>query len=249
MRTSTSTGRNRTGAQMSPLDAKKMRDVADATGGALLSPPPSAIREHYLMDADRIGSVPPPGTIDGVVESIKEIVSGHRPQVLIDKLGERLAFERSGVRLYEALIARCFLISDDLPPDMLETLQDFKEEELQHFKLVHDAMMSMGADPTAETPSADVAGVEGSGLVKVITDPRTTLPQALHAILAAELIDNAGWESLIELVSGLQQDDLVEQFQQALDSEELHEEQVKRWLNDLTVAEALRENRDAATTH
>ena len=61
------------------------------------------------------------------------------------------------------------------------------------------AIQSLGGDPTAQTPAADVTGVEGMGLMQVLTDPKTTVAQALHAILVAEMTDNAAWEELIEL--------------------------------------------------
>ena len=37
-------------------------------------------------------------------------LTGVSPEMLIDKLGERLAFERTGVRLYEALLAKASVV-------------------------------------------------------------------------------------------------------------------------------------------
>ena len=76
------------------------------------------------------------------------------------------------------------------------------EKELANVKY------TMGADPTAETPSADVIGVASQGLLQVITDPRTTLSQSLEAMLTAELTDNDGWETLAALADDLGQTEL-----------------------------------------
>jgi hypothetical protein len=40
---------------------------------------------------------------------------------------------------------------------------------------------------------------EAMGLMQVLTDPKTSVAQALHAILVAEMPDNVAWEELIEL--------------------------------------------------
>jgi hypothetical protein len=63
---------------------------------------------------------------------------------------------------------------------------------MRHFELVRCTIEMMGCDPTAQTPCADLVGVETLGLVQVLTDPRTTVAQCMNAILTAELADNAG---------------------------------------------------------
>ena len=47
---------------------------------------------------------PTPEHLKGVAKATAARITGSRPEVLIDKLGERLAFERTGIRLYEAMI-------------------------------------------------------------------------------------------------------------------------------------------------
>src|SRR5690606_3410796 len=86
------------------------------------------------------------------------------------------------------------------------------------------------ADPTAMTPSADLTAVEGMGILKAIADPRTTLPQGLHAILVAEVADKASWELLIELADQLGQAQLVERFRAADQQEAEHVRTVRRWV-------------------
>jgi hypothetical protein len=98
-----------------------------------------------------------------------------------------------------------------------------------HFALVGAAIQSLGGDPTAQTPAADVTGMEGSGLMQVLTDPKTTVAQALHAILIAEMADGAAWAELIELTAEAGSEDLVQRFGEAQEHEAEHLEKVQAW--------------------
>jgi ferritin-like protein len=156
--------------------------------------------------------------------------------VLMDKLGERLVFERAGTRLYDALLVKCQ--ADKSAGVPVKDVQHIREEEAVHFALVGAAIQSLGGDPTAQTPCADVTGVEGMGLMQVLNDPKTTMPQALHAILVAEMTDNAAWEELIELTSQVGNDDLVARFAKALEEEQEHLEKVQGWYREATMQQA-----------
>jgi rubrerythrin len=156
---------------------------------------------------------------------------------LIDRLAERLAFERSGTRLYEALLVKHAAYADELPNVSVERLQEFCTDEAQHFRMLSDCLEELGADPTAQTPCADLVGVEGFGLLQAITEPRTTFLQSLHAILVAELADNDGWQTLIGLAKAADQDEMAERFESALEEEDEHLTQVRTWMSELTMAE------------
>jgi hypothetical protein len=88
------------------------------------------------------------------------------------------------------------------------------------------------------TPCADVTGVATMGLMQVLNEPRTTLAQALNAILIAELADNAGWDMLISLARETGNEAIAERFREPLQHEADHLAQVKMWLEQLTSAEA-----------
>jgi rubrerythrin len=246
----TSTGHNRTGAAMKPEDIGLMLKAVEELS------PPVAIntlridveRQTYITDADNVGSIPPsqqPGKRGRQKGAAEPTPAG--TAIFLDKLGERLAFERTGTRLYTALISKHLALlnagDDVLPPlgedeNAAETLQRIRSEELAHFHLLSDCITQLGGDPTAQTPCADVTAAASMGLLQVITDPRTTLAQSLNAILTAELTDNAGWELLIKLAEDANQPDLVEQFSQALQAEEQHLVIVKGWIESLLKTEA-----------
>jgi ferritin-like metal-binding protein YciE len=157
--------------------------------------------------------------------------------VLVDKLGERLAFERTGVRLYEALLVKAQAASSGPMLDV-SAVQRIRDDEESHFHMVARHMVSLGADPTAMTPCADVAGVQAMGHMQVLTDPRTSVAQALNSILAVELADNASWELLIELAQDAGQSDMAQAFNVALETERQHLQTVQGWLRQAVMDEA-----------
>src|SRR5690554_4750596 len=92
-----------------------------------------------------------------MLKSAFDKVLGNNPELLLDKLGERLAYERTGVRLYEAMIAKA-LACEGSGAELVPTLQQIRNDEQAHMILLINAIETLGADPTAMTPCADVVG-------------------------------------------------------------------------------------------
>lgn len=225
-----SMGLNRTGIKASPLIADELLEQLDLQGDA---PAPAidahALRRAYREHAEPVGSVPPPASLKGMFGAAVEALSGNRMHVLLDKLGERAAYERSGVRLYEAML-RKLDGADDLPPGLtVAAIREIRDDEASHFALLSDAIERLGGDPTTQTPCADITGVQALGLVQVMNDPRTTTAQALETLLAVERIDTASWELLASLADGFGQDELADEFSLAHARELEHEEKVRGW--------------------
>jgi len=237
-------GKNRTGAQMAPVGSKDVEQFAQSRLGAGSRDGAAFAQVHrdYIREADRVGSVPVPATLKGMATTIITGIKGDKASVFIDKLGERAAFERTGVRLYEALLIKCAEIppgSSPVDPAALQSqLLDIRNEEEAHFRLVSQAIETLGGDPTAMTPCADVAAVSGTGWLQVMTDPRTTLAQALNTMISAELTDKEGWDMLIELAAGVGQDELAQRFKSADAAEGRHVEMVRSLLKDILMSEA-----------
>ena len=228
----TDTGLNRTGIAMSPIDSRRTIEAAEEVtpGGHADRQMLEHERVRWARDAHPVGSVPPPGTMKGLAKTVLERLQGHKPTVFIDKLGERLAYERTGIRLYEAAIAKLEAANvHEGGPTRVE-LEKIREDEHCHFLIIRDAIRQLGADPTAMTPCADVAGVAGLGWVQVLSDPRTTLTQCLDVMLIVEHGDVAGWELLTELAAGLGLDDLAGQFRAADAVEREHASKLRGWL-------------------
>jgi hypothetical protein len=243
MEKSSEMGGNRTGMDVSPLMAKEMLTGMDqyepSPGDANLAF--AALGEQYISPDNSVGSMPPPGTMKGALKTMSKKLVGRNPEMFLNKLGERLAYERSGVRLYEAFIRKCEALQNGAVGTMapLEELWEIRNEEEEHFLMLQECMIKMGADPTAQTPDADVSGVASMGIMQVLTDPRTSFSQCLEALLSIELIDNAAWELLIALSAEMKLDDMTEMFRVALQQEENHLLRVRTWYEDAVTSQLL----------
>lgn len=226
-------GMNRTGTATSPKLTAEM-----LTGQQEFAPDYPGDERTLLMArsawarefTEPVGSVPPPTTLKGVVKTGLTAMTGESPTLLIDKMGARLGFERSGVRIYGALLAKFDGAGGFEGGPTRVDLEGILEDEYRHFEMLVGAVQHLGADPTVMTPSADLQATIGNGALQVITDPRTTFAQCLEAALAIELIDNDSWELLIALTQQAGQQDLATRFVGALDQEVLHLANVRRWL-------------------
>jgi hypothetical protein len=232
-------GSNRSGLKASPLDADELLDGL-ALQDVMPQPDIGAddIRAAYASDDHTLGSMPPPTSLKGMFGAIADSLSGQRLHVLLDKLGERAAYERTGTRLYDAMLQK---IADmpHLPGEMtVAAVRAIRDDEAAHFRLLGEAIEALGGDPTVQTPCANLAGVQGMGLVQAMNEPRITLSQALQTLLAAELIDVASWELLITLTEQLGHSEWTQRFADALAAENDHLARVRPWLVDAVDADA-----------
>lgn len=230
---------NRTGISSSPENSRLLQEFADTCPP---DPPGSSaalaqLREVSIQEAETMGAVPEAG--NGATTAQTGAQTGGAtslPDLLIDKLGERLAFERTSVRLYEAMLVKAEAQGQH-GASLLDELRHFCDEEAEHFRMVSECVTKLDGDPTAQTPAADAAAVASSGVLQVVSDPRADLFQSLNALLAAELIDNAGWELLIMLSEKCGHTQMVDQFRKALQQEDEHLSSVTRWVKEMAVAQ------------
>jgi len=225
---------NRTGLMVNPEMSAEMIQAAkniETSPGDIMEL--AAERADYISEGIPIGSYPP--IIDG-----EDAAESEKLAVLLDKLGERLAFERQGTRLYQTFIQKLEAMpADDENAPSADELRHICDEELEHFRLLQRAITDLGGDATAMTPSADVAGVISHGVLQVACDPRTTIAQTLQAALTAELADNDGWQMLQQLAAELGHADLEKQCEKAFEQEQEHLQNVRSWLANMTLGEAL----------
>ena len=222
---------NRTGLAVSPeLSAELRETVPPMEGGSLDDDALAETRAAYAEEAEPVGTMPPPAKPGGAARAATKGVAGRDAQVFMDKLGERLAFERSGVRLYQGLLSKFDVFGSwDGGPSRAD-LAHIRDEEYEHFLLMQRTIKELGGDATAVTPSANLQGVISAGVPCAIADPRTDLRECLEAILAAELVDNDGWTTLIDLARASGHDEHADAFGEALEHEEEHLANVRAWL-------------------
>lgn len=221
---------NRTGMQTAPELAEELIEgAANAAPSSEGGPEEIAeLRAEYIAEGFPIGSLPMVPVSEEEEADEDEIGTA----VFLDKLSERLAFERMGTRLYEALYNKCEALGETVPGPTLEQIHQIGSEELEHFLLINRTITELGGDPTVESPCADVAGVASMGIMQVLTDPRTSMAQCLQALLTAELTDNDGWRLLIQLADNFGYDELSAEFETALANEVVHLQNVRTWLSE-----------------
>jgi hypothetical protein len=245
MEDTTQLGHNRTGMQTSPLHAELLsqaaREVALDTDVSANMQPQSTLlaetRREFINEAEALGSIPPPATLKGVAKSGAGMLTGQRTQVFIDKVAERMAYERGGTRLYDAAIVKAVALAAGTPVS-IERMKQIRNQEAEHANLLWEALETLGADPTAQTPCADLVGVQSMGLLQSVSDPRTSLAQTVSSLLAAELIDVASWEMLSRLARSMHHEEMAERFDRALEQENRHLEDISRWYEALLIADA-----------
>jgi len=225
-------GLNRTGVATSPrLTEDMLEGTSEFTPSSIGDDRQIGLeRGDYAREADPLGSVPPPLTGKGMLKTGATALKGESPTQLIDKLGERLAFERTGTRLYEALVSKHDALGGFEGGPSREDLVRILRDEHAHFQMLKQALEKMGADPTVMTPSADIHATMTKGVLEIAVEPRTSLAQSLEAALLAELADNDCWMALHELALQAGEKDLAEAFSMALSEENLHLTMVRTWL-------------------
>jgi len=225
-------GTNRTGTALAP---ERLREMLNGMEEFL---PPAAsnaqnialLRVDYAGEVGPTGSVPPPSGIVSTLQTAVKAVAGGQPTLFIDKLGARMGFERSGVRLYEALISKHQAFGSFSGGPSPEDLIDILREEYAHFMMLKEVIERLGGDPTAVTPSADLESVLSQGPAMLLTDPHVTLLQSLEATLVVELTDNECWNALSQLAAITGEDQLAQQFTAAYQTEQEHLQKVRGWV-------------------
>jgi ferritin-like protein len=234
--------RNRTGIKASPIDAKTMIEGSEQViPDQMVRTDPSELfaeRLFYSKSSPPVGTMPPPVSVKGVAKTAAKMIQGENMNVFLDHLAARLAFERTGTRIYDAILVKHEAASVHAGGPTREELVHIRDEELEHALMLIRCIEELGGDPTVMTPAADLQAVASCGIPQVLTDPRTTLTEALEAVLIAELADVDSWELLLDLAEGLGHDEMAERFAQALAEEEEHLANVRKWVTTSVLGQA-----------
>jgi hypothetical protein len=149
---------------------------------------------------------------------------------VLDKLGARLQFERTGTRLYEALISKLDAYGEFDGGPSRHQLVEIRDQEHAHALLAQELIRTLGGDPTMVTPCASLQATASRGIVDVLVDPRTSLIDCLEAILAAELVDQDSWAALARSAEPLGDAGMTAKIMQAQQTEVQHLKKLRGWL-------------------
>ncbi|TMQ12824.1 MAG: ferritin-like domain-containing protein [Deltaproteobacteria bacterium] len=220
LETSTTPGANHTGLAVHPQQLQEMIE------GTAEFPPTSSggpagiaeLRVAYARAGEPHATMPTSSTVS----------AARLP--LIDKLGARLQFERTGTRLYDALISKLDAYGSFEGGPSRQQLLEIREQELGHALLVQDLIKSLGGDPTVITPCASVQATASKGIGDVLLDPRTSFVECLETILVAELADQESWAALVRAAEALGESSLTQKITRAQQTEVEHLTKVRGWL-------------------
>ena len=151
-----------------------------------------------------------------------KMLAKKNPEKVIDVLNERLAFERGGVKLYDKMIERVRASNERAITKMLGQLTEHRDQEKEHEEWLEAQIRGLGGDANASTDKSRLVETESKGIEQVILGGQASLPQMFHALLAAELVDNAGWDLLVELADEAEDDEAKKAFKRRLHEEEEH---------------------------
>jgi bacterioferritin (cytochrome b1) len=141
---------------------------------------------------------------------------------VVDLLCERLAFERSGGRLYDRVIAAMQQSTESEVHSLLATIEEHRAEEKEHEQWLEAQVRALGGDANASCDGARLATREAAGLEEIATNDAADLQHLLHALLAAEAVDSTGWELLVELADDANDREARREFAKRLHHEREH---------------------------
>lgn len=170
---------------------------------------------------------------------MKKLAEKH-PEQLIDLLNERLTFERTGVKLYDRVLEKLRATEDAQVRAMLGTVQQYRDEEAEHAAWLEEQIRSLGGDVHTETELSRLVTRESQGIEQVVLSD-AELPHLFHALMAAELVDNAGWELLVDLAEEADDEAARDAFEFRLTEEEDHLDYIRQVMERYTGSRVLGE--------
>ncbi len=169
---------------------------------------------------------------------MEKLANCNREKIL-DLLGARLAFERTGVALYDAVIGKLRAHGDPEMARVIENLEEHRDEEKEHEEWLEEQVRNLGGDAQVTTEMAALEIRESKGIEEVIVDGDNDTLHVFHALLAAELADNAGWDLLVQLADEAGDRDAKKAFKKRLHEEEEHLLFARRLIERLARREVL----------
>jgi bacterioferritin (cytochrome b1) len=164
----------------------------------------------------------------------------HDPAKVVDVLNERLAFERAGVKLYDRVLEVMRATANENVTAMIPEMQKHRDEEKEHEEWLEERIRALGGDAHAETERSRLVTRESKGIEDVVMSD-AELPHLFHALLAAELVDNAGWDLLVQIADEAGDRAAKREFKKRLHEEEDHLLFVRKAVERLAFADVLGE--------
>lgn len=150
-----------------------------------------------------------------------EILGKTNPEKVIELLSERLAYERSGIKLYDAILKKVKRSRHTQLKKLVKELEEHRDQEVEHAEWCAENIRMLGGDPDARTERVMLVETEAQGIEQIILGD-APLSQMFHALNMAELGDNAGWAQLVGIAEQCGDEKAKKELQKRLRHEEEH---------------------------
>lgn len=161
------------------------------------------------------------------------------PEKLVDLLHERLTFERTSVKLYDRLLEQMRASGDPQVLRMVDTMQGYRDEEAEHQAWLEEQILALGGDVNGESEMSRLVAEEARGIEQIILREDVALQHLFHALMAAELVDNAGWDLLTALAEEADDDDALDCFALRQAEEEDHLDYLRQTMSRYAESQVL----------
>lgn len=139
----------------------------------------------------------------------------------VDYLTERLTFERAAVKLYDTVLHHLRGSKEPWTNRIVGQVEKHRNQEKEHEEWLEAQIRALGGTAHEKTDMSSVIERESRGVLDVASSD-VQLTHVFHALLMAELMDNAGWEILLELADRAGDDEARRAFRQRLHEEQDH---------------------------
>jgi hypothetical protein len=136
-------------------------------------------------------------TFDHEVTTMRRLSEAGLPK-LVELLRERLACQQACIRMYDALLAHLATEEPAIARIAVRVQLHRDEEEAQTVWLGQE-LRKLGADLSQASARAELVQRELKGLEEVALESGAIASQKVHALLVAELANEASWALLAEL--------------------------------------------------
>lgn len=141
-------------------------------------------------------------------------LSGYQDEDVLPGMSEDIGREQARVTGWDDP-------EESVVAEMLPLLAACCDQEKEHEAWLESTIRRLGGDPGRKTEMSRLAAREASGIEEVVMkDPE--IPHLLHALLAAEHVDGAGWDLLVELAEEAGDREAEAQFEKRLREEDQH---------------------------
>ncbi|WP_434048744.1 MULTISPECIES: ferritin-like domain-containing protein [Sorangium] len=169
---------------------------------------------------------------------MQKLAQGNKEKA-IDLLNERLTYERASVRLYDSMVEKIGRSADPGLMGLLGQLREYRDQEKEHEEWLEARIRELGGDAHGETEMSRLITIESQGIQQVVLDGDQNPAHLFHALLTAELVDNSGWQLLLELADEADDDEARASFRKRLHEEEDHLLLTRQVVERLTRTELL----------